>query len=104
MADSSELDRQAAEADKLKAWREDQAKPLHVDKSRLHSSRHNDTGIYVRAYSGTAVGNYDISQLTKESLLRWLRSRGGSNPWAESCVLIMLGYMPDDSDNDPMAK
>lgn len=53
------------------------------------------TGIYVRAR--TAPGKYDsvdIAVLDRASLLRWLQSRGGSNPWAEHTVLILLGHEP----------
>lgn len=37
-------------------------------------------------------GNFDIADLTKESLLEWLRSRGGENKWAEDTVGILLGH------------
>ncbi len=56
-------------------------------------TRNGDTGIYVRAQdiNGKWV-SADICQLTKVSLLEWLRSRGGDNPWAEDTVGILLGY------------
>lgn len=51
------------------------------------------TGIYVRATNSKAeVVNADLAQLDQESLLRWLRSRGGENRWAEQTVGILLGY------------
>ena len=36
----------------------------------------------------------DIGELDKPSLLRWLRSRGGANEWAENVVAILLGFGP----------
>lgn len=53
-----------------------------------------DTGIYVRAKVGDKWDSYDIAQLDKASLLAWLLSRGGSNPWAENVVGILLGHGP----------
>jgi len=52
----------------------------------------NATGIYVRALDQDKPESVDIAQLNKESLLRWLRSRGGRNEWAENVVLILLGH------------
>jgi hypothetical protein len=51
-----------------------------------------ETGIYVRAKEGTRWVNADIAHLDAASLLTWLRSRGGDNPWAEDCVGILLGH------------
>jgi len=50
------------------------------------------TGIFVRAKLGDKWGSWDIAQLTKGSLLSWLKSRGGDNPYAEDVVGILLGY------------
>jgi hypothetical protein len=50
------------------------------------------TGIYVRAKVDNKWKSVDIAQLDKESLLRWLRSRDGDNPWAEDVVGILLGH------------
>lgn len=50
------------------------------------------TGIFVRAQRSGHWGSYDIFVLTKDSLMTWLRSRGGDNPWAESTVAILLGH------------
>lgn len=50
------------------------------------------TGIFVRARVGSKWDSVDIIHLTEESLLSWLRSRGGDNPWAESVVLLLLGH------------
>jgi hypothetical protein len=64
------------------------AKKYLVDPQR----RHPDTGIKVRAYLGDVIGNWDIADLERESLLKFLRSRGGENTWAENTVLILLGH------------
>lgn len=51
------------------------------------------TGIYVRAkHKNGGWESVDIVLLEKESLLEWLRSRGGNNPWAEDCVGLLLGH------------
>lgn len=50
------------------------------------------TGIFVRAQDPD--GNWqsaDIWCLEPESLLEWLRSRGGENPYAENVVGTLLG-------------
>jgi hypothetical protein len=54
-----------------------------------------DTGIYVRAQlpDGKWVAA-DVATLDKDSLCRWLRSRGGANRWAEDVVGILLGWGP----------
>jgi len=65
----------------------------HVENRGIH------TGIFVRAklQSTNAADNgkwgpHDIADLTRESLVAWLRSRGGHNEWAEQTVLILLGH------------
>jgi hypothetical protein len=51
------------------------------------------TGIFVRAMlPNDSWQSVDISYLTAESVLEWLRSRGGKNEWAENVVLTMLGH------------
>lgn len=50
------------------------------------------TGFSVRALDGDRWTSADIGQLDTESLYRFLRSRGGDNPWAESIVLGILGH------------
>jgi len=70
---------------------DDPDSPLEVDPARAGLG---GTGIYVRARSADAWGSHDIAALTRDSLQRWLRSRGGENPWAESVVAIMLGHEP----------
>jgi hypothetical protein len=61
---------------------------LHGDPERGDGS----TGILVRARRGEHWCSMDIGELDRDSLMRWLRSRGGENPWAENVVLIMLGH------------
>jgi hypothetical protein len=63
---------------------------LDVDPKRV--GMYGNTGIFVRARSDGKWGNHDITELTSESLLAWLQSRGGDNPWAESVVLLLLGH------------
>jgi hypothetical protein len=69
---------------------------LEIDPTRL--ARDGETGIYVRAVQrkddGDRLLSCDIVCLTRESLLNWLRSRGGKNPWAEECVALLLGHEP----------
>ena len=63
---------------------------LKLDPNRLDLP---ETGIYIRAKDEAGKwGSHDIAHLDRESLLRWLRSRGGSNPWAENVVAILLGH------------
>lgn len=50
------------------------------------------TGIYVRAKRANKWDTVDIAELNKASLLAWLRSRGGENPWAENTVGQLLGH------------
>jgi len=65
------------------------ATELIVDPDRYGK---NLTGILVRAQYLSDWGSFDISDLYAESLLRWLRSRGGKNVWAENCVGQLLGH------------
>lgn len=43
----------------------------------------------------------DIAFLDRQSLLDWLQSRGGNNPWAENTVLLMLGHDLPESAGGP---
>lgn len=52
------------------------------------------TGIKVLARAGQTYVAADIAQLTKGSLLRYLRHTGGENTCAEALVLTMLGHDP----------
>lgn len=53
-----------------------------------------DTGIKVigQLSDGSASKSYDIKYLDRDSLSRWLRSRGGKNELAEDVVRHMLGH------------
>lgn len=63
------------------------------DRSSINRNMHGTTGVYVRARGdGDKWGSYDIAELDRSSLHRWLRSRGGKNLWAENTVLILLGH------------
>ena len=62
---------------------------LRVDPARRNLER---TGIYVRARDGERFVSADIDQLDKRSLLAFLRSRGGDNPWAEEIIGLIMGH------------
>jgi len=64
-----------------------------VNAERLGEEWRDCTPIYVRAQlpDGTWVAA-NLAQLTKESLLAWLRSDGTQNPLAENVVGILCGY------------
>lgn len=64
---------------------------LKVMPERVNSEEMN-TGIYVRTQMDGRWINSDIAWLEPASLLTWLRSRGGDNPWAEDVVGILLGH------------
>lgn len=63
---------------------------LVADISR--TKNYEESGVYVRAKVGERWENVDAVYLTKESLLEWLRSRGGDNPWAEEFICMLLGH------------
>jgi hypothetical protein len=51
------------------------------------------TGGFVRAVTpGGKWVTADIALLDKDSLLAWLKSRGGDNPWAENIAGVLLGH------------
>lgn len=68
--------------------------PLKIDAKRaLLGDEANVTGIFVRAqHEDGRWENVDIAALDKQSLLAWLKSRGGDNKWAEDVVGILLGH------------
>jgi hypothetical protein len=66
---------------------------LHTDPKRV-SKQHGRSKIYVRAKGPQGFDAFDLAELTRESLLQWLRSRGGANEWAENTVCVLLGYPP----------
>jgi hypothetical protein len=58
---------------------------------------HGITGIFVRAMKEGKLSSVDLYELDYASLMAWLRSRGGDNPWAENTVAILLGHDPQES-------
>jgi len=66
---------------------------LRVDDNRLEDYNLLKTNIPIRAlFPDGKWGTCDIIYLEKESLLTWLRSRGGKNEYAENLVGLLLGY------------
>lgn len=78
--------------------------PLTVDPDRVENN-HSYSGIFIRATHDGRWGSYDIAELDRASLLRFLRSRGGHNEWAEGVVLGLLGHpiidLSASSEDDP---
>lgn len=65
---------------------------LKVDPERFKLLTGESTTMLVRATLNGEWGSYDIVALDRASLLAWLKSRGGDNPWAEDAVGILLGH------------
>lgn len=66
---------------------------LKIDPERRTKFNLHKTGIFVRAQDEDGKWHStDIVNLDAESLLEWLRSRGGQNVWAEETVGILLGH------------
>jgi hypothetical protein len=67
---------------------------LKFDPERMkEKEKWEGTGIYIRAQDEEGRWHSeDIALLDMPSLLEWLRSRGGYNPWAEDVVGILLGH------------
>ena len=64
---------------------------FYTDPKRI--GRNQDmTRIYVRAKGPQGYDIFDIGELRRDSLMAWLRSRGGGNTWAENVVLVLLGH------------
>ena len=64
---------------------------------------------YIMVRAKNPEGGFEsvcLAQLDQDSLLRWLRSRGGDNPWAENVVGILLGHghLHRDEHDSPFAK
>jgi hypothetical protein len=58
------------------------------------------TGIIVRALNpDNQWGDYDIGQLTLDSLMKWLRASGEKSPLAENTLAIVLGHDLRADDN-----
>lgn len=63
---------------------------LNID---LERTSIEETGIFVRAQDNNGKWHSaDIAHLDKDSLLVWLRSRGGDNALAENTVGLLLGH------------
>ena len=63
--------------------------PIRSEQNEAYDGK---TGILVRAKYYDNWIAADIADLDKASLLVWLKSRGGNNPWAEDTVGILLGH------------
>ena len=64
---------------------------MKTDPKRVFAGAH--TGICVRAQKPDgSYASVDVAELDGPSLLAWLRSRGGENPWAENTVALLLGH------------
>lgn len=62
---------------------------LKTDPKRNGKSQYRcGTEVYIPG----GTGNIDAGYLDAESFLRWLRMRGGYNPWAEGLAMRLLGY------------
>lgn len=71
---------------------------LKFDPQRRNRFQVARTGILVRAQNEDGkFENIDAVHLDASSMLVWLRSRGGYNPWAEQVLFRVLGYedIPD---------
>lgn len=70
-------------------------KDLKIDPARRADFREDSTGIFVRAQDADGKWvNADILHLDRDSVIVWLRSRGGNNLWAENTVLLLLQHEP----------
>ena len=80
---------------------DEKAEYLFIDVERVSNALDlPQTGIYVRASTPEGVwDSVDIALLQKPSLLRWLKSRGGHNIWAENVVALLLGHGHFDEEN-----
>ena len=67
---------------------------LTVDQNRIDYDKLEEyrMGISVRATLKGRWGSHDIATLDAESLLAWLRSRGGENALAEDVVGVLFGH------------
>ena len=66
---------------------------LRVDSDRgsINRDLHGATGIFVRAVGlDGKYGSFDIAQLDRPSLLRWVKEH--DRLWLENLVLILLGH------------
>jgi hypothetical protein len=54
------------------------------------------SGVFVRAKRDGKWGSHDVIELTAESFVRFLRSRGEVSDWAVNMALILGGYPPEE--------
>jgi hypothetical protein len=74
------------------------SKDLVVDEERVMEASVAATGIFVRARRGISFGSYDIAELTRESLIDWLRDGGRPcNERGEQVVLHLLGHRAENT-------
>jgi len=72
---------------------------LRIDPQRLRMWRFEVPEIVVRASDERGRDLLvDITCLDRESLLKWLRRRGGDNLRAENTVLALLGHQVEQID------
>lgn len=62
---------------------------LEVDPARVGG---DETLIPVRARYDDTWGNFDIAELTADSLWQWLHSRGDAARWPANAVMAILGH------------
>ena len=75
-----------------------QADDLRVSSDRMAL---RESGVPVRAIGLDGKwGSHDIAHLDRNSLHKWLRSRGGKNLWAENVVFILLNHNMISADDD----
>lgn len=78
--------------------------PLEVDPLRTPLEEGYFTGIYVRALGLDGnIGTYDILELTRESLLRWLDADNDPQRVLH-VVQILLGHDPGEGLTSPERK
>lgn len=63
-----------------------------TDPKRIGGVYQEMTLIQVRARGPKGFDVFDIAELSRNSLLDWLRQHGGANVWAENVVLVLLGH------------
>ncbi len=59
------------------------------------------TGIFIRAEVNGVWDSVDIGdkRIPDSTVIKWLRSRGEKNEWAERCVMILLERDQDAVNN-----
>lgn len=69
---------------------------LKIDLTRIDRYE-TFTGILVRARGPQGVDNFDIAQLSRDSLLQWLKEHDGpdgSQQFAAKVILVLFGHTP----------